>query len=111
MSSSSSSSSNPVEIQDVKEFSPLQVEVGNNFEDALRRFKSMVQKDKILSLYKEKSHYEKPSEKKRRKRREAKERRRLNLLREKQMATGEWDRKQKTKEKKRKERHNTTEED
>lgn len=60
------SENKPAELDEMKEFLPLQVEVGSNFEDALRRFKSMVQKDKILSLYKEKQHYEKPSEKKRR---------------------------------------------
>ena len=101
----------PAEIHEIKDLSPLQVEVGNNFEDALRKFKSLVQKDKILSLYKEKQHYEKPSEKKRRRRREVKERRRLALLRENQIASGEWDRKQKTKEKKRKERYNTSEDE
>lgn len=100
----------PAEIHEMKEFLPLQVEVVSNFDDALRRFKSMVQKSKILSLYKEKQHYEKPSEKKRRKRREAAERRRLTILREKQMATGEWDRKQKNKEKKYRDRYNSEDE-
>ncbi|KKN67646.1 hypothetical protein LCGC14_0459050 [marine sediment metagenome] len=99
----------PAEIHEIKEFVPLQVEVGSNFEDALRRFKSLVQKSKILSLYKEKQHYEKPSEKKRRKRREAKERRRLTLLRERQMANGEWDRKQKNREDKRRDRYDEEE--
>jgi small subunit ribosomal protein S21 len=101
----------PAEIQDIKEFSPLQVVVGSNFEDALRRFKSLVQKSKRLSLYKEKQHYEKPSEKKRRKRREAAERRRLTDLREKMMANGEWEQKQKRKDSKRKERYNSEEEE
>ncbi len=101
----------PAELHEMKEFSPLQVEVGSDFEDALRRFKSIVQKSKILSLYKEKQHYEKPSEKKRRKKREAAERRRLTDLRERQMASGEWENKQKNKEKKRKNRRSEYEEE
>lgn len=52
---------------------PLEVIVyGNNFDRALRAFRALVQKERILSLYKEKSTYEKPSDKKRRKRSEAK---------------------------------------
>jgi len=90
----------PAEIHEMKEFSPIQVEVTSNFEEALRRFKSMVQKSKILSLYKEKQFYEKPSEKKRRKRREAAERRRVTAIRDKQAANGELDNKQKNKDKK-----------
>jgi small subunit ribosomal protein S21 len=51
---------------------PLEVAVyGNNFDRALRAFRALVQKERILSLYKEKSTYEKPSDKKRRKRSEA----------------------------------------
>ncbi len=37
------------------------------FERAVKAFRAIVQKEKILSLYKEKQTYEKPSEKKRRK--------------------------------------------
>lgn len=52
---------------------PLEVVVyGNNFERALRFFRSKVQKEHILSLYKEKQTYEKPSVKRRRKRNEQK---------------------------------------
>lgn len=49
---------------------PLEVKVNGNFERAFRIFKSIVQKERILSLYKEKQTYEKPSQKKRRKRNE-----------------------------------------
>jgi small subunit ribosomal protein S21 len=84
-------------------FSHLQVEV-NHFDDSLRYFKSLVQKDKILSAFKEKQSYEKPSEKKRRKKREAAERRRITKMRDRMMATGEWDRRQKQKDKKRQDR-------
>jgi small subunit ribosomal protein S21 len=51
---------------------PLEVRVyGNNFEKALRAFRALVQKERVLSTYKEKRSYEKPSDKKRRKRNEA----------------------------------------
>ncbi len=93
-------SKNPVEFEDLEPFSPIQVEVFNSFEDALRRFKSSVQKSKILSLYKEKRQYEKPSAKKRRKKREMLERKRITELREKQMINGEWDRRQQKKDQK-----------
>ena len=86
-------------------FSPLQVEITSSFEEGLRRFKSMVQRDKILVLYKDKQHYEKPSEKNRRKRRERDERRKLNSIREKLIASGEWDRRQKARDQKKKERY------
>ena len=77
----------PPEPQEIKDWSPIQVEVGSNFEDAIRRFKSQVQREGVLSLYKEKQRYEKPSERKRRKKREIQERRRLIILKEKQMKT------------------------
>ena len=51
---------------------PLEVKVYNNFDKALRAFRSLVQKERILSQYKEKQTYEKPSDKKRRKRNEMK---------------------------------------
>lgn len=50
---------------------PLEVKVYNNLEKAIKVFKALVQKEKILSVYKEKSRYEKPSDKKRRKKNEA----------------------------------------
>jgi len=52
---------------------PLEVRVfNNNFDKALRAFRALVQKERILSAYKEKQSYEKPSDKKRRKRNEMK---------------------------------------
>lgn len=51
---------------------PLEVKVFNNFDKAMRNFRAMVQKERILSLYKEKQSFEKPSDKKRRKRNEMK---------------------------------------
>jgi ribosomal protein S21 len=52
---------------------PLEVKVfGNNFDKALRAFRALVQKERILSAYKEKQSYEKPSDKHRRKINESK---------------------------------------
>jgi small subunit ribosomal protein S21 len=51
---------------------PLQVVVYGNFERAFRTFKNLVQKERILSDFKEKQSFEKPSDKKRRKKNEAK---------------------------------------
>ena len=57
---------------DAVQATPLEVKVyGNNFERALKAFRALVQKERILSLYKEKQTYEKASDKKRRKRGEA----------------------------------------
>jgi small subunit ribosomal protein S21 len=94
----------PEEIDFDEEFKPLEVKVTGSFEEALKRFKVSVQKSKILSEFKERQSFEKPSEKKRRKRREAAERRRLNEIRARQMLTGEWDKRQQRKEQKRKDR-------
>lgn len=52
---------------------PLEVRVyNNNFDKALRAFRALVQKERILSTYKERQTYEKPSQKRRRKRNEMK---------------------------------------
>lgn len=51
---------------------PIEIVVYNNsFDKALRAFRALVQKERILSAYKERQSYEKPSDKKRRKRNEA----------------------------------------
>ena len=79
-------------------FTPLQVIIGNSsFEEGLRHFKSLVQRSKILTQYRDKQSYEKPSEKRRRQKCERDERRRLIIIRENLIATGEWDRRQKKK--------------
>ena len=55
---------------------PLEVKVyNNNFDKALRAFRALVQKERILSIYKEKQSYEKPSDKRRRKRNEMRRKR------------------------------------
>jgi small subunit ribosomal protein S21 len=58
---------------DAIEATPIEIKVyGNNFEKALKAFRALVQKERILSDFKEKQVYEKPSDKRRRKRNEAK---------------------------------------
>jgi len=80
-------------------FRGLEVKVhDNDFEDAFRKFKSLIQKEKIISEYKEKQRYEKPSDKKRRKKREAIQKLMLAKLREQQILSGEWDKIQARKE-------------
>lgn len=77
---------------------PLEVKVYNNFDKALKAFRSLVQKERILSLYKEKQSFEKPSDKKRRKRNEMK-RKLLELDSKNQRdAEGSFDRKKKNRE-------------
>lgn len=50
---------------------PLEIKVGDNFERAFRIFRAMVQKERVVSRFKESRVYEKPSDKKSRKRSEA----------------------------------------
>lgn len=83
---------------------PLEVIVTGSFEDACRRFKTLVQNEGIIANYKSRQTYEKPSEKKRRKHREAEERRLLLASREALILSGEWDKRQKKKEQKRQEK-------
>jgi len=50
---------------------PLEVKVyNNNFDKAFRAFRALVQKERILSVYKERQSFEKPSDRRRRKRNE-----------------------------------------
>jgi small subunit ribosomal protein S21 len=87
---------------DMSRIHPLEVVVEGSsredFEIAVRKFKSLFQKERIVGQIKEKMAYEKPSVKKRRKKIEAIERRRIADTRERMMQTGEWDRRQKRKE-------------
>jgi small subunit ribosomal protein S21 len=63
----------PVSKQEPVMAQPLEVKVyGNNFDKAMRAFRAKVQKERILSEFKERQSYEKPSDKKRRKRSEMK---------------------------------------
>ena len=87
---------------------PLEVRVLGNPDKAFRAFKSIVQKEKILSLFKQRQSYEKPSDKKRRKRSESRRKQTELELKQAQIASGEYDkiqeRKQLMKDKKRKDR-------
>ena len=48
-------------------FAPVEVKVFGNFEKSFKMFRALVQKERILSDFKIRQRYEKPSEKKRRK--------------------------------------------
>lgn len=74
--------SQPVEVNDkyahieAVQAQPLEVKVyNNNFDRAFRAFRALVQKERILSDYKEAQSFEKPSDKRRRKRNEMKRKR------------------------------------
>jgi ribosomal protein S21 len=55
-------------ITEAVQAEPLEVKIyGNNFDKAMRTFRALVQKERILSSYKERQSYEKPSDKHRRK--------------------------------------------
>lgn len=60
-------------VGDAIKAKPLEVEVRGSFEEAFRRFKSLVQRERIVGQYKERMSYEKPSEKRRRKIQESRE--------------------------------------
>jgi ribosomal protein S21 len=86
---------------DFNRIRPIEVVVEGSsredFEHAVRKFKALFQKERIVGQLKEKMSYEKPSARKRRKTREAIERRFQNDMKEKMIKTGEWDRRQKRK--------------
>ena len=63
---------NSVQVSDAIIAKPLEVKVYGSVERAMKVFRALVQKEKILSKFKEKSRYEKPSDKKRRKKNEYK---------------------------------------
>lgn len=97
----------PAEM-DFSYFSPIEVKVYNNFEKAFKSFRSLVQAEKILSLYKEKQSYEKPSDKKRRKHNENIKRLIEIESKQKKIISGEYEKekikKQAKKDKRKKER-------
>ena len=101
-------SSNAPPEMDWDHFSPLEVVVKGNFDRAFKLFRTLVQADGVLAVYKEKQAYEKPSVKKRRKSNEA-QRRAVELENKlKKIHSGEYEKekikKQALKEKKMKER-------
>lgn len=75
-------------------FKPLQVQIYNmsNFDRAMKNFRSIVQADGVLSLFKEKSRYEKPSDKKRRKQSESIQRVYEEEMKQKKILSGEYER-------------------
>lgn len=85
---------------------PLEVDVKeyDRFDNKVRMFTSLVQKEKVLAILKEKSRYEKPSAKKRRKAREAVSRKFAAELLQKLIDSGEFEKRQEQKEKRRAER-------
>ena len=102
----------PTPFEELEEFSCLEVRIyrPEDFERQLRNWKSLIQKSGILNDYKAHSAYEKPSDKKRRKRREAIENQRITEIREKQIASGEWDKRRTRREKRREERKRISQE-
>lgn len=97
-------SSIPGEITDY--FHPIEVKVfGNGFERAMKNFRSLVQGEGILAEFKEKSRYEKPSDKKRRKKSEAIQRVYEEEMKMKKIISGEYE-KEKVKKQAKKEQKN-----
>jgi ribosomal protein S21 len=86
---------------DLSRIKPIEVVVeGSSREDleqAIRKFKLLTQKERVIGQYKEKMSYETPTQKKRRKAKEARERMLANDRREQLIKSGEWDKKQKQK--------------
>ncbi len=103
----------PAEIEEGY-FKPLEIKVYANFERAFKSFRSLVQADGILSTYKEKQSYEKPSVKRRRKQNEAIRRIFEEEVKQKKILSGEWEKervkKDAAKAKRRKERQDRREE-
>lgn len=101
-------SKNPGSTGYLNYFKPLEVVVEGDsyksFSDALKNFKGKVQKEKIISLYKERQTYEKPSDKKRRKRKESKEKIFASEMKQKLINSGEWEKRQKQREKRKQEK-------
>lgn len=106
--SKTNKSSGPPEM-DYDYFSPIQIVVYNNFEKAFKAFRSLVQAEKILSIFKEKQSYEKPSDKKRRKHNETMRRNFEDAAKQKKILSGEYEKekvkKQAKKDKRNKERN------
>jgi small subunit ribosomal protein S21 len=74
------------------ELSPLQVKVQDNFDRAFKAFRAIVQKERILSEFKRRGSYEKPSNKKRRKKSESLRKLHDAEIRAAKIASGEYER-------------------
>jgi len=90
--------------QDAVQYKPLEVKIHDpsyeSFQRAMKVFRAMVQKEKVLSFYKESNTYEKPSDERRRRANES-DQKRLEELREQGIVV-EGTQKKKKKPKKRK---------
>jgi len=86
---------------DLNHFSPLQVIVRNGrVDEASKIFKSIVQKEQILTLYNDKSRYVKPSVKKRMKSAAARQRIKAAEIKQKSIDDGSYEAKKLKKEQK-----------
>ncbi|MFA5758050.1 MAG: 30S ribosomal protein S21 [Clostridia bacterium] len=96
---------------DPNKIKPIEVVVEGSsredFEHAVRKFKSLFQRERIVGQLKEKMAFEKPSDKKRRKSREAVDRKLLTEMRERMIKTGEWDKRQKQRSQRKVEKQST----
>lgn len=91
---------------DLSWFSPLEVQVRNGkVDEAAKIFKSVVQKEQILTLYNEKSRYTKPSIKKRMKSAAAQQRIRSAEIKQKAINDGSYEAKKLKKDQKRAKRN------
>lgn len=79
-------------------FKPLEIEVRSSLEEALKHFKSLVQKEKVIADFKERQQYTKPSVAEKQKHKRAIQRSKLAALREAQFISGEWEKIQQRKE-------------
>ena len=73
------------------EFHPLEVKVYGNFDRAFKVFKALSQKDKTLTIFKEKQAYEKPSKKLRRKRNENRKRVLEMEMKQRKILSGDYE--------------------
>jgi ribosomal protein S21 len=91
---------------DLSYFSPLQVIIRNGrVDEASKIFKSIVQKEQILTLYNEKSRYVKPSIKKRMKSAAARQRIKAAEIKQKSIDDGSYEKKKLLKDQKRAKRN------
>lgn len=92
---STNSANNKVSPREVDDnyFKPLQIIIHNNagVDRAIKNFRSLVQAEGTLALYKEKSRYEKPSDKKRRKDAESLQRVFEEEMKQKKILSGEYE--------------------
>ena|SRR6201985_3276818 len=95
---------------DLDYFQPLEVKIRNGrIDEAAKIFKSLVQKEQVLTLYNEKSRYTKPSVKKRMKSSVARQRIKSAEIKQKLIDSGELEKRKLKKEQKRQSKNNKSE--